>query len=62
MNVCDNVGEHLVGNIYIKYRYEEDAGKAVDHLNTRFYQGSYSLSFPPPMSHALFVYLYSELP
>ncbi|KAK9768637.1 Splicing factor U2AF 26 kDa subunit [Basidiobolus ranarum] len=37
MNICDNVGDHLVGNIYVRYRYEEDAGKAVDALNERFY-------------------------
>ena len=21
MNVCDNLGDHLVGNVYIKFRY-----------------------------------------
>ncbi|KAI9102451.1 hypothetical protein DFS34DRAFT_609205 [Phlyctochytrium arcticum] len=39
MNVCDNVGDHLVGNVYVRYKYEEDAGKAVDGLNDRFYAG-----------------------
>jgi len=39
MNICDNVGDHLVGNIYARFRYEEDAGKAVDALNQRFYAG-----------------------
>ncbi|KAJ3089214.1 hypothetical protein HK102_006916 [Quaeritorhiza haematococci] len=39
MNVCDNVGDHLVGNVYVRYRYEEDAQKAVDALNDRFYAG-----------------------
>ncbi|KAI9034371.1 hypothetical protein DFJ74DRAFT_649316 [Hyaloraphidium curvatum] len=39
MNVCDNVGDHLVGNIYIRYKFEEDAQKAVDALNMRFYAG-----------------------
>jgi splicing factor U2AF subunit len=28
-----------VGNIYVRYRYEEDASKAVDALNNRFYAG-----------------------
>ncbi|KAJ3366933.1 Splicing factor U2AF 26 kDa subunit, partial [Kappamyces sp. JEL0680] len=37
MNVCDNVGDHLVGNVYVRFGYEEDAGKAVDDLNNRFY-------------------------
>eukprot|EP00795_Rhopilema_esculentum_P017001 gene17001-8506_t len=37
MNVCDNLGDHLVGNVYIKFRYEEDAEKAVTDLNNRWY-------------------------
>jgi len=39
LNVCDNVGDHLVGNVYVRYKYEEDAQKAVDDLNNRFYAG-----------------------
>ncbi|KAI8906652.1 hypothetical protein PhCBS80983_g03111 [Powellomyces hirtus] len=39
MNVCDNVGDHLVGNVYVRYKYEEDAGNAVASLNERFYAG-----------------------
>ncbi|KAJ3287002.1 Splicing factor U2AF 26 kDa subunit [Borealophlyctis nickersoniae] len=39
MNVCDNVGDHLVGNVYVRYRIEEDAQKAVDALNNRYYAG-----------------------
>ncbi|KAI8820129.1 uncharacterized protein EV422DRAFT_531758 [Fimicolochytrium jonesii] len=39
MCVCDNVGDHLIGNVYVRYAYEEDAGKAVEALNNRFYAG-----------------------
>ncbi|KAL7747752.1 hypothetical protein RI367_006875 [Sorochytrium milnesiophthora] len=39
MHVCDNVGDHLVGNVYVRYYQEEDAQKAVDGLNNRFYAG-----------------------
>merc|ERR1739838_647012 len=39
MNVCDNLGDHLVGNVYIKFREEEDAAKAVTDLNNRWYNG-----------------------
>ncbi|KAJ3223319.1 Splicing factor U2AF 26 kDa subunit [Clydaea vesicula] len=39
LNVCDNVGDHLVGNVYIRFRYEEDAQKASENLNDRFYAG-----------------------
>merc|ERR1711872_377228 len=37
MNVCDNLGDHLVGNVYVKFREEEDAEKAVTALNNRWY-------------------------
>ncbi|XP_019852966.1 PREDICTED: splicing factor U2AF 35 kDa subunit-like [Amphimedon queenslandica] len=39
MNVCDNLGDHLVGNVYIKFRFEEDAEKAVQSLNNRWFNG-----------------------
>jgi len=39
MNVCDNLGDHLVGNVYIKFRREEDAEKAVTDLNNRWFGG-----------------------
>lgn len=54
MNVCDNLGDHLVGNVYIKvcphslnflnhsylqFRFEEDADKAVQSLNNRWFNG-----------------------
>jgi len=39
MNVCDNLGDHLVGNVYIKFRREEDAEKAVNELNNRWFGG-----------------------
>ncbi|OWF41649.1 splicing factor U2AF 35 kDa subunit-like [Mizuhopecten yessoensis] len=39
MNVCDNLGDHLVGNVYVKYRYEEDAEKGMNDLNNRWFNG-----------------------
>ena len=39
MNVCDNLGDHLIGNVYVKFRYEEDAEKAVEELNDRWFGG-----------------------
>ena len=35
MHVCDNVGEHLVGNVYAKFREEEDAARALTALQVR---------------------------
>ncbi|UZJ52561.1 hypothetical protein CBS101457_001881 [Exobasidium rhododendri] len=37
MHVCDNVGEHLIGNVYARYEWEEEAQRAVDALNDRWY-------------------------
>merc|ERR1712083_555707 len=39
MNVCDNLGDHLVGNAYIKFRREEDAARAAAELNNRWFGG-----------------------
>ncbi|GAB6023060.1 hypothetical protein CHUAL_007151 [Chamberlinius hualienensis] len=39
MNVCDNLGDHLVGNVYVKFRSEEDAERAVNDLNNRWFGG-----------------------
>jgi splicing factor U2AF subunit len=39
LNICDNIGDHLIGNIYVRFKNEEDAGKAVDDLNKRWYAG-----------------------
>ncbi|PKI83550.1 hypothetical protein MVES1_002620 [Malassezia vespertilionis] len=37
MHVCDNVGDHLIGNVYARYETEEDAQRAVDRLNNRWF-------------------------
>ena len=39
MNVCDNLGDHLLGNVYVMFRKEEDAEKAVAGLNNRWFNG-----------------------
>jgi splicing factor U2AF subunit len=56
MNICDNLSEHLAGNVseefsnlvlfifilgncYVKFRFEEDAEKAVTDLNNRWFDG-----------------------
>lgn len=37
MNVCDNIGEHMIGNVYIKFCREEDAENCVKGLESRWY-------------------------
>ncbi|KAG5180830.1 hypothetical protein JKP88DRAFT_323167, partial [Tribonema minus] len=39
MHVCDNLGDHLVGNVYIKFSDEEDADAALKGLFGRWYGG-----------------------
>ena len=36
LNICENMSEHLAGNTYAKFRYEEDAEKAMQDLNNRW--------------------------
>lgn len=36
MNVCENIGEHMIGNVYVKFIREEDAEKAVKDLENRW--------------------------
>jgi len=39
LHVCDNIGEHLIGNVYAQFINELDAEKAYKALNGRFYAG-----------------------
>lgn len=40
MNVCDNIGEHMIGNVYVKFRREEDAELAEKKVNERWFSGA----------------------
>ncbi|KAK4054309.1 hypothetical protein OIO90_003542 [Microbotryomycetes sp. JL221] len=37
MHVCDNVGDHLIGNVYARFDWEDEAQSAVEELNKRWY-------------------------
>jgi len=37
--VCDNLADHMVGNVYAKFTDEEAASKALQALQGRFYAG-----------------------
>lgn len=39
MVVLDNLSDHLVGNVYVKFTREEDSLKALQVFNGRFYAG-----------------------
>jgi splicing factor U2AF subunit len=55
MNICDNLGDHLVGNVYIKFRHEEDAEKAVAELNNRWFGGRPIVAELSPVTDFRFV-------
>jgi len=37
--VCDNIGDHLVGNVYVKFAKESDAENCMKCLTGRYYAG-----------------------
>jgi splicing factor U2AF subunit len=39
MVVADNIGEHMIGNVYVKYQSEDQAQAAMQGLNGRYYAG-----------------------
>ncbi|KAL1813270.1 hypothetical protein DCAR_0625568 [Daucus carota subsp. sativus] len=39
LNICDNLADHMVGNVYAQFREEEHASAAVQSLTGRFYAG-----------------------
>jgi splicing factor U2AF subunit len=39
LNVCDNIAEHMLGNVYVKYHNEEEALNALQAMKGRFYAG-----------------------
>ncbi|XP_057456023.1 splicing factor U2af small subunit B-like [Lotus japonicus] len=40
LNVCDNLADHMVGNVYAQFREEEHAAEALKNLTGRFYAGN----------------------
>jgi splicing factor U2AF subunit len=37
--VCDNNNDHLIGNVYARFKYEDSAQAASESLNSRWYAG-----------------------
>ncbi|KAM0719602.1 hypothetical protein Q7P37_003732 [Cladosporium fusiforme] len=37
--VCDNNNDHLIGNVYARFKYEDSAQAASENLNSRWYGG-----------------------
>ncbi|KAK1281884.1 Splicing factor U2af small subunit A [Acorus calamus] len=39
LNICDNLADHMVGNVYVQFREEDQAAAAIRALHGRFYSG-----------------------
>ncbi|KAL9332053.1 hypothetical protein ACSQ67_001663 [Phaseolus vulgaris] len=39
LNICDNLADHMVGNVYVQFREEDHAANALMNLTGRFYSG-----------------------
>lgn len=39
LHICDNIGDHMVGHVYVKFTDEEDASDALNIMNGRYYNG-----------------------
>ncbi|XP_073149474.1 splicing factor U2af small subunit B-like [Henckelia pumila] len=39
LNICDNLADHMVGNVYIQFREEDQAQAALQNLMGRSYEG-----------------------
>ncbi|KAL8151115.1 hypothetical protein V2J09_020923 [Rumex salicifolius] len=39
LNICDNLADHMVGNVYVQFSEEEQAANAIRNLTGRYYAG-----------------------
>ncbi|XP_024020084.1 splicing factor U2af small subunit B [Morus notabilis] len=39
LNVCDNLADHMIGNVYVQFKEEDHAAAALQALQGRFYNG-----------------------
>ncbi|XP_051118168.1 splicing factor U2af small subunit B-like [Andrographis paniculata] len=39
LHVCDNLADHMIGNVYVQFREEDQAAAALNALQGRYYSG-----------------------
>ncbi len=62
LNVCENLGDHLIGNVYVKFHTEEEASDALTKSQGRFYGGMCSNTlFSPLHISSILVYILPSL-
>lgn len=57
LHICDNVSDHMVGNVYVQFANEEDAMRAMQALTGRFFGGNYSFNKKSDFLH-FFLFLH----
>ena len=50
MHIVDNIGDHLIGNVFIKFVSEEDAANVRNHVSRRRFRGHLVLPENSPVS------------
>ncbi|AIB09599.1 mRNA splicing factor U2 associated factor (nucleomorph) [Lotharella oceanica] len=50
INICDNLSDHMIGNVYVKFRNEKSAMKALKSINGRFYNGRIIIAETSPVT------------
>lgn len=50
INICDNLSDHMIGNVYVKYKKEISTMKALKSLNGRFYAGRIIVAETSPVT------------
>uniref|UniRef100_A0A7S3YQ71 RRM domain-containing protein n=1 Tax=Lotharella globosa TaxID=91324 RepID=A0A7S3YQ71_9EUKA len=50
INICDNLSDHMIGNVYVKFRSEKSAMKALKSINGRFYNGRIIIAETSPVT------------
>lgn len=51
MQVCDNIGEHMFGNLFVKFTSEDDASKCRNGITGRMYGGKMVVPEFSPVSN-----------
>ncbi|XP_075485082.1 splicing factor U2af small subunit B-like isoform X2 [Primulina tabacum] len=39
LNICDNLADHMIGNVYVQFKEEDQAAAALQALQGRYYSG-----------------------
>ena len=59
MNVCDNLGDHLVGNVYVKFKKEDVSykvkSKIVIKLRRSFQENTFYIAIPSQIFDVAFI-------